>query len=92
VIGPLVRLAAGMAVVLAAVAALAATGFDGGRAFRDVEHLVALGPRPPGSPALERARGYITGELRRAGWRVREHAFTARTPRSSSAATIFILT
>jgi len=81
VIGPLVRLATGMAVVLAAVAALAATGFDGGRAFRDVEHLVALGPRPPGSPALERARGYITGELRRAGWRVREHAFTARTPR-----------
>jgi Zn-dependent M28 family amino/carboxypeptidase len=81
VMGRLGRVVAGAALVLTAVAALAASGFDGGRAFRDVERLVAFGPRPPGSPALERARGYIAGELRRAGWRVREHAFTARTPR-----------
>jgi hypothetical protein len=68
---------------LALVAGLAAAdaAFDGARAYRDVDRLVAFGPRPPGSPALERARAYITGELRRAGWRVREHAFTARTPR-----------
>jgi Zn-dependent M28 family amino/carboxypeptidase len=73
-------------VVLALVTGLAAadTGFDGARAYRDLERLVALGPRPPASAALERARGYITGELRRAGWRVREHAFTARTPRGST--------
>jgi len=76
--------AAGIAVVLAAAVALAAaSGFDGARAFRDVEHLVAFGPRPPGTPALERTRGYITGELRRVGWRVREHAFTAHTPSGS---------
>jgi Zn-dependent M28 family amino/carboxypeptidase len=54
---------------------------DGARALRDVERLVALGPRPAGSAALARARAYIGGELRAAGWRVREHAFTARTPR-----------
>ena len=72
-----------VALALALVAGLAAadTPFDGPRAYRDLERLVALGPRPAGSPALERARGYITGELRRVGWKVREHAFTARTPR-----------
>lgn len=61
--------------------ALAAPRFDGPRALRDVERLVGFGPRPPGSTALERARGYIAGELRRVGWRVREHAFAAGTPR-----------
>jgi len=66
--------------VLLAGLAAASTPFDGPRALRDVERLVGFGPRPPGSPALGRARGYIEGELRRAGWRVREHAFTATTP------------
>lgn len=76
----LTALALGL-VVLGAAGALAAAGFDGGRAFRDVARLVGFGPRPPGSPALGRARAYIVGELRRAGWRVRERAFTAPTPR-----------
>jgi hypothetical protein len=70
-------------VALAGAAALAADGFDGGRALRDVERLVGFGPRPPGSPALGRARAYIAGELRQAGWRVREQAFTAKTPRGA---------
>src|SRR6266568_520256 len=44
--------------------ALAATSdFSGERAFRDLEQLVKLGPRPPGSHALEEAREYIAGEL-----------------------------
>ncbi len=55
--------------------------FDGARALRDVERLVALGPRPPGSAALAQARAYIVAELQAAGWRVREQPFTARTPR-----------
>ena len=55
--------------------------FDGGRALRDVERLVAIGPRPAGSDALARTRTYIATELRGAGWRIREHRFTAHTPR-----------
>jgi Peptidase family M28 len=55
--------------------------FDGARALRDVERLVAIGPRPPGSVALARTRTYIATELRGAGWRVREHPFMAHTPR-----------
>jgi peptidase M28-like protein len=55
--------------------------FDGVRALRDVERLVALGPRPAGSAALVRTRAYIAAELRQAGWRVRERAFAARAPR-----------
>ena len=55
--------------------------FDGVRALHDVERLVAIGPRTPGSAALARARAYVAGELRGAGWRVREHPFTAQTPR-----------
>ena len=61
--------------------AAAAPAFDGARALRDVERLVAIGPRPAGSAALARARAYIAGELRQAGWRVREHAFAVHAPR-----------
>ena len=63
-----------------ATAGAQAASFDGARALRDVERLVAIGPRPAGSAALGQARRYIEGELRAAGWRVREHAFTAATP------------
>jgi Zn-dependent M28 family amino/carboxypeptidase len=69
------------ALLLGGGAALAGPAFDGARALRDVERLVAFGPRPPGSAALGRARAYLAAELRRAGWRIREHAFTASTPR-----------
>ena len=37
----------------------AAAGFSGERAFGGLRELVALGPRPPGSEALSRAREYI---------------------------------
>ena len=55
-------------------------GFDGARAFKDLEQLVALGPRPPGSQALERAREYITAQLACAGVEVRRDPFAASTP------------
>ncbi|MBI2466476.1 MAG: M28 family peptidase [Candidatus Rokubacteria bacterium] len=80
---PAARAALAAALLLAATGA-AAAGFDGARAFRDVERLVGFGPRPPGSAALARARAYIAGELRQAGWRVREHAFQARTPHGAA--------
>jgi glutaminyl-peptide cyclotransferase len=77
------------AAVLAALAgtrprgatAAAPPAFDGVRALRDVERLVAIGPRPAGSAALARARAYITAELRQSGWRVRELSYPARAPR-----------
>lgn len=66
--------------LLLAAVAWAGPSFDGRRALLHVERLVAFGPRPSGSPALGRARAYLVGELRRAGFRVREQAFTATTP------------
>ena len=55
-------------------------GFDGERAFEDLRHLVALGPRPPGSTALEEARKYIAQELANAVAKVSYDSFMATTP------------
>ncbi|HET9488776.1 MAG TPA: M28 family peptidase [Methylomirabilota bacterium] len=55
-------------------------GFDGARAYRDVERLVAIGPRPAGSPGSARAREYIVGELKKAGVQARVEPFEAETP------------
>ena len=54
--------------------------FDGGRAFRDLEALVALGPRPAGSAAAGDARALIRERLRQAGWRVEAHDFSVPRP------------
>ncbi len=54
--------------------------FDGGRAFRHLEQLVAIGPRPAGSPGLVRARAYIIEQLAAAGLKTEEQAFDAATP------------
>ena len=55
--------------------------FSGEKALGHVERLVALGPRLPGSDAIERARGYITEELKTVGWSVHRQTFTDSTPR-----------
>jgi glutaminyl-peptide cyclotransferase len=60
--------------------ARAAAGFDGARAFKDLERLVALGPRPPDSPAIERSREYIGTQLAAAGAEVQRDRFIASTP------------
>jgi glutaminyl-peptide cyclotransferase len=54
--------------------------FDATRAFRDLEAIVAIGPRPPGSPEALATRQYIKEELEAAGLEVREDAFEASTP------------
>jgi len=54
--------------------------FDGAAALRHVERLVAIGPRPAGSPAGARARQYVVDELRRAGISARVEPFDADTP------------
>lgn len=66
--------------LVAAVPGARASGFDGQAAFRHVEKIVRFGPRPSGSEALAQTRRYIVDELRAAGVRVREEAFTAATP------------
>jgi Zn-dependent M28 family amino/carboxypeptidase len=53
---------------------------DGEAALRHVERLVAIGPRPSGSAALDRARDYIVAELKRAGLETRVRRFDAATP------------
>jgi Iap family predicted aminopeptidase len=54
--------------------------FDGTRAFGDLKTMVEIGPRPAGSPAIEKTRDYIRKELSGAGLTVDEQAFDARTP------------
>src|SRR5215211_4908368 len=54
--------------------------FDGARAFEDLRQIVALGPRPAGSPALQKTRDYLKNALTAAGLKVEEQPFDAQTP------------
>ncbi len=58
----------------------AASEFDGAAALRHVARLVAIGPRPAGSPAAVRTRRYIVDELKAAAVSVRVEPFEADTP------------
>ena len=55
--------------------------FSGEKAFAHVQRLVDLGPRPPGSDAIEKSRDYIGNQLRLSGWQVTRQSFTDNTPR-----------
>jgi hypothetical protein len=54
--------------------------FDSARAFEHVRQLVAIGPRPAGSPGIEAARRYIRDQIRAIGLSTTEGAFDAQTP------------
>jgi Peptidase family M28 len=54
--------------------------FDGQRAFRDLENIVAHGPRPAGSEALDGLRAFLREQLTAAGLEVKEQVFRAETP------------
>ncbi len=54
--------------------------FSGDKAMAHVQRLVDLGPRPPGSDAIEKSRDYIESQLRLSGWQVTRQAFTDDTP------------
>ncbi len=56
------------------------TDFDGERALRHVYTQVSFGPRPSGSPALEKTREYLVRELQSYGVQVRLDVFTSLTP------------
>lgn len=53
---------------------------SGEKAMEHVRAQVALGPRPPGSAALQRCREYIERQLRGFGYQVEEDRFVAETP------------
>lgn len=54
--------------------------FDGRRAFDHLRKIVAIGPRPAGSPGAARTREYITAQLKALGLGVEEQAFVGSTP------------
>jgi peptidase M28-like protein len=58
-----------------------AAKFDAGRAYEDVRQMVAIGPRPSGSPGIQQTRDYIKKQLTAAGLTVDEQPFDATTPR-----------
>jgi glutaminyl-peptide cyclotransferase len=53
---------------------------SGERAMEYVKAQVSFGPRPPGSPQLQKCREYIVQTLRGFGYQVEEDAFIAQTP------------
>src|SRR5690242_7183663 len=57
------------------------TEFSGEKALAHVQALVDIGPRPPGSDAIVRARAYIEEQLEANGWKVAEQEFSDQTPR-----------
>lgn len=54
--------------------------FDGARAYEDIRQLVAIGPRPAGSPGIQLTRDYIKKQLIAAGLTPDEQPFDAKTP------------
>ncbi len=62
-----------------APAAESTGGFDGARAYKQVERLVAIGPHSAGSEAIHRAQDYIIAQLKSFGCPVEEQDFHARS-------------
>ena len=57
-----------------------APAFDSNRAWEHLRQLVAIGPRPSGSAAIEQSRKYIKEQLSAAGVPVVEQAWDEQTP------------
>ncbi len=58
-----------------APAAATTGGFDGAKAYKHVEQLVAIGPHTAGSEGIHRAQGYIIAQLKSFGCPVEEQDF-----------------
>src|SRR5882757_3457812 len=54
--------------------------FDAGRAWEHLRQLVAIGPRPSGSPAIEQTRKYIKDQLAANGLTAVEQSWDDQTP------------
>jgi len=59
------------------------SGLSGEKAMEHVRAQVAFGPRPPGSPALEKCRSYLKQQLTGFGYQIDDDAFVAQTPYGS---------
>lgn len=57
--------------------------FSGDKALAHVQAMTDLGPRPPGTDAIEKTRTYLTKQLESAGWKVERQAFSNDTPRGT---------
>ena len=55
-------------------------GFDGKRAYDQVAKQLSFGPRPPGSPAIQRLQEYLEAELKSYGCAIETDSFSADTP------------
>lgn len=55
--------------------------FSGEKALAHVQAQVDLGPRPPGTEAIEKCRTYLTQQLELSGWKVVRQPFAGTTPR-----------
>lgn len=75
------RLAAALALAAAAACGAPEPILDGGRCLAHVEALVKIGPRPSGSPGIEKARDYIVAQLQAAGLKPVVDRFPAETKR-----------
>ena len=53
---------------------------SGEKALEHVKAQVSFGPRPPGSPQLQKCREYITKQLSGFGYQVEDDTFTTQTP------------
>jgi Zn-dependent M28 family amino/carboxypeptidase len=69
-----------LASAVKAPAAETTGGFDGARAYKHVEQLVAIGPHPAGSDGIHRAQAYLIEQLKSSGCPVEEQDFHASTP------------
>src|SRR5580765_4046566 len=70
-------------IALAALLLQTTTGavrFDSNRAWEHLRQLVAIGPRPAGSPAIETSRKYIKDQLTAIGVTTTEQAWDDATP------------
>jgi glutaminyl-peptide cyclotransferase len=69
-----------LALVLGVQALSPVLKFDSGRAWEHLRQLVAIGPRPSGSPAIEQSRKYIKDQVSALGLTVSEQVWDDQTP------------
>ena len=55
--------------------------FSGEKALAHVQAMVDIGPRPPGTDAIEKTRNYLVQQLEAAGWKIERQSFSDETPR-----------